>query len=240
VLIKSNFFPSGAALEEIIRTSFFLHLGTFFAALVYFRKEVANLLRSVVTYRHARAEEKSLLKFLCISTLVSGTVGLILLYFIGEIDARVDLQSHFLNILVGILLLVTAGFQLKTPSKGLKNAKDLTTKDGLILGVVQGFSALPGISRSGLTVSALLLRNYDKEAALRLSFLMSLPIVLGANIILNTESMFSFSALSAVSIIFAFIFGIITIDLLLKLARRINFGVFVLFFGLLTILSAFV
>jgi undecaprenyl pyrophosphate phosphatase UppP len=49
--------------------------------------------------------------------------------------------------------------------------------------------------------------------------------------------MFSFNTMSALSILSAFLFGIITIDLLLKLARRINFGVFVLFFGILTLLS---
>jgi undecaprenyl-diphosphatase len=237
VLIKSNFFVSGAGLEEIIRQSFFLHLGTFFAALLYFRKEVVNLLRSLMRYSHAKAEDKSLLRFLFVSTFVSGLVGLVLLHFIGEIGVHVDLQSQFVTIFVGLLLLITGIVQLKAPSQGLKNVKNLTTKDSLILGIVQGFSALPGFSRSGLTVSALLLRNYDKEAALRLSFLMSLPIVLGANIILNAENMFSFNTMSALSILSAFLFGIITIDLLLKLARRINFGVFVLFFGILTLLS---
>lgn len=237
VLVKSNFFPSDAGLEEIIRQSFFLHLGTFFAALLYFRKEVVALVRSALKYGQAGVEEKSLLHFLLTSTVVSGLIGLVLLHFIGEIDASVDLQSQFVNVFVGLLLLITGIIQLKAPSRGLKNIKDLTTKDGFILGIVQGFSALPGFSRSGLTVSALLLRSFDKETALRLSFLMSLPIVLGANLLLNTESMLSFSAVSALSLFSAFIFGIITIDLLLKLARKINFGVFVIFFGILTLLS---
>ena len=239
VLVKSNFFPSDAGLEELIRQSFFLHLGTFFAALLYFRKEVVRIVYSFFNYRKAKTEDQMLIQFLLLSTLISGLLGMILLYLIGEIDALIDMRSQLINLFVGLLLLITAFIQLRAPTRGQKNFSDLTLKDGWILGIAQGLSALPGFSRSGLTVSMLLLRNYDKEAALRLSFLMSLPIVLGANIILNAEQMISLNGASLIGIASSFVFGIITIGLLIKLARNINFGLFVLFFGLLTIVSAF-
>lgn len=239
VLVKSNFFPSEAGLEELIRQSFFLHLGTFFAALLYFRKEVIRIVRSLFSYKSASVEDQKLIQFLFTTTLISGLLGLVLLYFVGELDARIDMRSQLVNLFVGALLLITAFLQLRAPTRGHKNMSNLTLKDGGILGITQGLSALPGFSRSGLTVSALLLRNYDKEAALRLSFLMSLPIVLGANIILNAKEMLALSASSLIGVGASFIFGIITIGLLIRLARNINFGLFVLFFGLLTILSVF-
>ncbi|MEX0933528.1 MAG: undecaprenyl-diphosphate phosphatase [Candidatus Paceibacterota bacterium] len=239
VLVKSNFFSSDVGLEELIRQSFFLHLGTFFAALLYFRKEVIRIIHSLFTYQKAKVEDQKLIQFLLVSTLISGVLGMLLLHFIGEIDSHIDMRSQLINLFVGALLLITAFMQLRAPARGHKNVSNLTLKDAGILGLTQGLSALPGFSRSGLTVSMLLLRNYDKEAALRLSFLMSLPVVLGANIILNAEEMLLISGSSLVGILSSFIFGIITIGLLIKLARNINFGLFVLFFGFLTILSAF-
>jgi len=98
---------------------------------------------------------------------------------------------------------------------------------------------LPGLCRSGFTVSALLLRLFDVQDALKLSFFMSLPIVLAGNIILNFNDLI-FSNELIWGLIFSFIFGLLTIDLLLKIAKRINFGYFVLIFGLLLLGSVFV
>jgi len=114
--------------------------------------------------------------------------------------------------------------------------KNLTWTDGIILGIAQGFAALPGLSRSGLTVSALLLRKFDNALSLRLSFLMSLPIVLAGNILLNFNEL-TWSKGTFWSLLFSFLFGLLTIHFLLKIAKKINFGLFVLFFGILTILS---
>jgi undecaprenyl-diphosphatase len=100
-------------------------------------------------------------------------------------------------------------------------------------------AALPGISRSGMTVSSLLLLDYEEEEALRLSFLLSLPIVLGANIVLNLDRLMV-SGSGFAGLMTAFLSGLLTIHLLLEVARNVNFGYFVLFFGLLTIGAAFI
>jgi undecaprenyl-diphosphatase len=104
---------------------------------------------------------------------------------------------------------------------------------------VQGFAALPGFSRSGLTISALLLRKFDETAALRLSFLMSLPIVLGGNVLLNLKDGFVLSAGAVFGLVFSFVFGIFTIHVLFRVARKINFAYFVLGFGVITLVAAF-
>jgi len=105
--------------------------------------------------------------------------------------------------------------------------------------VVQGFAALPGLSRSGLTVSTLLFRKVNEKDSLKLSFLLSLPIVLGGNILLNSEY-FNFSLDSLISLSASFLFGLLTIHYLLKLAKKINFGWFVFAFGALMIIASFI
>ncbi|TGH65482.1 undecaprenyl-diphosphate phosphatase, partial [Escherichia coli] len=92
--------------------------------------------------------------------------------------------------------------------------------DGIFLGLMQGLAALPGFSRSGFTITALLFRKFNDTTALKLSFLMSLPIILLGNIILNYDE-FKIS-IELVGLLTAFIVGIVSIHVLLALARKIN------------------
>jgi undecaprenyl-diphosphatase len=100
-------------------------------------------------------------------------------------------------------------------------------------------ATLPGLSRSGSTVSALLLLGFQKSLSLKLSFLLSMPIVLAGNILLNLNTI-NFSVDNLVALTASFAFGLLTINLLLKLAKKINFGLLVIIFGLLTISSLFI
>lgn len=104
------------------------------------------------------------------------------------------------------------------------------------MGFVQGLASLPGLSRSGITVSTLLLRKFDDTSALRLSFLMSLPVILMANIFLNL-SYFSITSATIYGLLSSFIFGYATIALMMKFSRKINWGYFVIIFALIMILS---
>ena len=238
-LIKTNFFGGGDFID-IARLALFLHLGTFLAALVYFRKEVAVLLRSLINYNKAGENTKKILNFLIVSTLISGVLGLFLLKVFESMEAMIIDSTRFITLMIGVLLLITAFLQFKAKKGELeKDSSKIEKKDGIKLGIVQGFAALPGLSRSGLTVSALLLRKFNEETALKLSFLMSLPIVLGGNIILNLNN-FSFNSSMLVGLVFSFVFGLITIDILLKFARKVNFTIFILMFAILTIFSVFI
>ncbi len=89
------------------------------------------------------------------------------------------------NIAVSIALLVTGCmlFFSDRLSRGHKNAKNATVVDALVVGVAQAIGTIPGISRSGITISAGMMRGLDRKFAVRFSFLMSLPAVLGANIL---------------------------------------------------------
>jgi len=238
VLITENFLKDGITKEIAVKQALFLHLGTFLAALVYFRKDVLSLIKTMFNYKSANTETQKIFKFLFISFLISGFLGFALLKIFINLEEQLSLSAKAITLVIGLLLLITAYLQIKSSKQGYKKPNDLKNTDSILLGLMQGLAVLPGLSRSGLTVSALLLRKFDDQDALRLSFLMSLPIVLAGNIILNFNNLI-FSAELILGLIFSFIFGLLTIDMLLKIAKRINFGYFVLIFGLLVIGSIY-
>ena len=239
VLIEKNFFNSQLGLEDIIRKALFLHLGTFLAALIYFRKDVLNLIKALFNYKSVDSETQKVFKFIVITSLIGGFFGFILMKVFTGLEDQLGLSTKIITLVVGLLLLITGGLQIR--AKNIKNSqiKRIENKDSILLGFVQALAALPGLSRSGLTVSALLLRRFDGASALKLSFLMSMPMVLGGNLILNLKE-FTFSLEMFLGLIFSFVFGLLTIGLLLKIARKINFGWFVLIFGIVIIALMFV
>ena len=238
VLIKTMIFQSQSPLEEMISEALFLHLGSVLAAIIYFRDDIARIFASLKNFSNRDDPIRPLLIFLVITTLISGIFGLFLLkIFITYIDQWPN-SARIITICVGICLIITGILQLLKKTLGTRITKNLNIMDGILLGFVQGCAALPGLSRSGLTISALLFRKYGATQAIRLSFLMSIPIVLGGNIILNLGGG-NFQAEHIVGLGFSFIFSLLTINILLKIARKINFGSFVLAVGILVILSAF-
>ena len=114
----------------------------------------------------------------------------------------------------------------------------VSLKDALLCGILQGVAVLPGLSRSGLTVAVLLARRLDRRESLTLSFLMSIPAGLGAagfaysrdNVLMGMEGI--------VASIVAFLVGLFSIRVLLRLAERVNLGPFVLAVGALMIAGA--
>lgn len=239
-LAKLNFFNNGESISEIAKIALFLHLGTFFSALLYFRKDVLKLIKELFDYKNLEKENKTILNFFIVSALFSGVLGYSLLFIVDKIGEGVDDFMKYIILLVGLLLLFTAWLQFKANGKKcIKQEKDLKINDGFMLGLVQAFSALPGLSRSGLTVASLMIMKFKVEVAIRISFLMSLPIVLGGNIILNFNKL-AFSLNNCVGFLVSFIFGLLTIEILLRVSRNINFGWFVFAFGVLTIISVFI
>ena len=234
-----NFFGM-TNLSIILQQSLFLHLGTFFAALIYFRKDVAHLVVSAFKYRKAEVSTKKILSFLFISTLITGIMGILILKFLEA--SQFELSGKIITLGIGLFLLITSFILFITRSRdGKKTPDKITIWDSSLLGFMQGVSLLPGLSRSGLTISTLLLRKFNNKSALKLSFLMSLPVVLLANIFWNIPNMASaFSAYSLVGVLAAFVFGLLTIHGLMKLAEKINFAWFMLIFAILMLVSVLV
>jgi len=146
---------------NVVAVSVILHLGTCLALLVFFFKDILKLFWDM----------KSLF-FVAVVTLITGAIGLGGKDFFEGLFSSVR-SVQLALIVTGLILILTKRFE---------NAKraDLNIKDALILGLTQGLAIIPGISRSGITISTLLFRKIDRDTAFKFSFLASIPAILGA------------------------------------------------------------
>lgn len=201
-----------------IEIALFLHLGTLFAVLIYFRED---------WQRVALFKDMRLLRFLVIATLISLIIGFPLYQVIKD-----TITGNILLLMTGFGLLLTAYFQ---KSRRLANLS--FEKLAVITGVLQGLSVIPGFSRSGSTIFGLSLGNLSPAEILKTSYMMSLPVVLASSIYLFWQNP-SFILDSWPALLTSFLFGILTLRFLIKLALRINFFSFALIFALLCFLGA--
>jgi undecaprenyl-diphosphatase len=237
-LLMINVF--GKTLAEALPISIWLHTGTLLSATIYFRKDIMEILKDIPQYLEnlasGKREDQPIINFLIISTLLTGLVGLPLIIFA---TGMTEISGKIATALIGLLLIFTGLLQISASKR--ETRKELPSfGDSLFTGVAQGFAALPGISRSGITVSSLLLRNFNATQALRLSFLMSIPAVLAADVGIAAMGILTIDMNSLLALLFAFIFGILTIDIFIKIAERFDFARFCIVLGLLSLLAYFV
>lgn len=235
VLIKNNFFPDGSGFSEMISFAIFLHLGTLLSVLVYYRAKIWDLVQSTIQYSSASNGRKRKLRFIFWATAVSGILGIVLLKFVGNNENFFNNPTS-INMFVAGFLVLTAILLYIGETKKTEHSQELTTKRSIITGIFQGLAAIPGVSRSGSTVAGMALLGISKERALELSFILSVPIVFLANIVLNFDTITSLTVNHVVALITAFIFGLITIELLLRLVRRVRFSYLVGVFAIILIL----
>ncbi len=214
-----------------------LHFGTLLAALVYFRKDVFTLINSCLRYTKLKKQERQIINFLFISTFITGVIGIIFLKLFFNSNSFLIFSGVGLTFFIGFLLLITGIMQINVKDVSLRSFEDLNLKDSILLGVGQGLSVFPGISRSGTTVSLFLLRKLNKSDALKLSFLMSIPVVFFGNILLNFSDLLIINLYSFFSIFSSFVFGILTIHYFIKISKKVNFGYFLIIFSILVLLS---
>ena len=166
-----------------------LHLGTLIAIFVYYWRHIVNLVKAFLRLvtglfskkkKGARKGRKDpgarMILMLIVATLP--------LFVILPIKDKVEsLYSN--TIFVGCALIVTGCilFFSDRMAKGKKTVRSATLLDALLVGVGQAVAVVPGLSRSGTTISAGMLRGFSRKFAVRFSFLLSIPAVLGANII---------------------------------------------------------
>ena len=211
-----------------VHYALWLHMGTAASALIAFRRTALRLAQDVVG---SPRKQPNLLRYLAASTLASALVGLPLLWILKSLPPGVGAAGMGA---VGLLMLITGGVQLRRPSHNKTRAKgieDVSTADALIAGVAQGAALLPGLSRSGLTVAALIARRVDRKEALRLSFLMSIPVSLAAGIYAGISGGLFTDGSALLAIGIAALVGLLTIKALLRLAERVNFAAFALILG---------
>lgn len=185
----------------------FLHLGTLLAVLIFFRKLIFKM-----TLKY--------LLFLLLATIPAALVG----YFL-----RSPLETLFTNVkLVGLALMITGVLNLLTDEIKIQTQK-LSFKNAFITGIFQAIAIIPGISRSGSTIFAATAQGIKREKAAEFSFLLSVPAVIGANILEATRyNIFSINNLPLylIGFVFAFFSGILAIYLVFKFLNTRRFKIF--------------
>jgi len=225
---------SGLEPADATRLALFLHAGTAVAAVAYYRDEVTEILRSVgALSRRPFASETADLSFILIATAATGLTGLPAYL---ALDAAVsELEGGLFLAFVGGLLVVTGLVQRFAAALSLGSRTRPDWLDAVFVGALQGVAILPGVSRSGTTISALLLRGHEGESSLRLSFLLSIPAALAANaLVLVDTGLPSLSPLEAVvALAVSAVVGYLTVDALVRLVREVPFWIVCTAFGAL-------
>jgi len=251
-IIISSTFLFGLTFDEAYALGLFLEAGTFIAALYYFRREAWNVLRSLVG--KGDAEGRLLLKFLVVVTFFTAIVGVVIYVTVSETvtGAVLGVPMILLGcVLIGDGIVISIAKGRFIPTKGLK---DLSLKELVAIGIVQGVAALPGVSRSGVTVSAMLLLGINPKDSFKLSFLALIPASIGAagvTIVLSRVQVSDAITTIGVPVILLAILvsvaiGIAFIRFLLNVAgsRRIalltlSLGVLAVFSGVVSLISGF-
>jgi undecaprenyl-diphosphatase len=233
---------------QALNASIFLHTGTMIAAFVYFRDEYLEIIEyclnklrrpeEVLENPGSLMEEKNgrLTLFLVFSTAFTGLIGG-LIYFTG-IKAAVQNPQIF-YVLMSAALFMTGLLRLYSNSDSRKYSS-VGLKDAVSVGILQGFSIIPGVSRSGTTAFGFLFRGFDGRSAFHLSFLMSVPAVAAGSIGLELFTEFSFQPVYLVSAAVAGLIGYLTIDTVLELADRTEISWICFLLGILALIPVLI
>ncbi len=223
-----------------------LHMGTLVSVCIVYRKDIADIIRALAglfrkTDRQSGEKAKSRPAARLIVLLIVATLPLF-----AAVLLKSYVEKLFENtIFVGMALIVTGLllFASDRATRGQKNEKNATMTNALFVGIMQAFAIVPGLSRSGSTITAGLFQGFDREFAVKFSFLMSIPAILGANV-LSLFDAFSEGVNTSLLPIYlagvaaAAISGYFAIKLVRYIAKKDRFGGFAYYcwaVGILTI-----
>lgn len=194
-----------------------LHVGTMVAVLIYFRRDIGLMLISPLQQGQDARTYRKMLGLIVLASVPTALIGL------GFKDA---FEGMYEDVRLVALMLLATGALLVLSERfrraGRKEAQ-LTVSDALVVGVVQGLAIIPGISRSGSTISTLLLKGVDGETAARFSFLLALPAVFGAALLSLRDLQqvpVSEIPMYLVGAAAAFFVGLLSIHWLMAVVRR--------------------
>nr|WP_297919553.1 undecaprenyl-diphosphate phosphatase [uncultured Allomuricauda sp.] len=218
--------------EESLLFTVILHFATALSTIIVFRKDVIEIFKGLFQFQWN--EETQFALKIIVSMIPAALVGFFLedfleVFFDGAI------------IIVGIMLIITA-ILLYLADMAKTTTKGVTYSSALIIGVAQAIAILPGISRSGATISAAVLLGVDKSKSARFSFLMVVPLILGkmAKDLLSGDIHFEGNQTVAITagFIAAFLAGLAACTWMIKLVRQSKltyFAIYCLVVGLLAV-----
>ena len=194
-----------------------LHLGSLIAIIIYFRNDLFNFIKN-----------KNFLIKILIGTTPIIPIGYIV-YQTGMINHLRNLEIiGWMSLVFGVLLYIS------DKSKILKSIdKDFDNKSAIIIGLFQVFSLIPGVSRSGVTITSGRLLGFNRFDSAKISFFLSIPTlavasILGIYNIYKVESP-ELNFLAIIAVIFSFIFSYITIALFMKFIKKFTLNIFIVY-----------
>lgn len=217
-----NITDSGLAFDIAV------HMGTLAAVLVVYFKDLKEILASLFLYMGGSRSTETDASLVMAGCILAGSVPTAL---IGLMLKQLEDVLFTSSVLVGLMLMVTGS--LLWVSKRFYRQDDaggkLTLKRALMIGIVQGFAVIPGISRSGSTIAAGMFAGLDRSTAARFSFLLSIPAIAGALVLSIKDALETgilFDPATLYGTIVAFVVGLAALKLLLKLVHRGRFHLF--------------
>jgi len=233
IRILGEFLPSaqdpGATFTAIMQ------IGTEIAVLIFFRNDIVRIVRAAINYplRRKTSAESDYESKLAIM-IVIGSLPIFIAGFLAQDYIRNNFRSLWLIASTLIVFGLILGIADHRGRKD-RNLEDLTVRHGLAYGVAQSLALIPGVSRSGATIAMGRLLGYRREAALRYSFLLAIPAVLGSGayellqaIQEPTSTVFSLGE-TFVATVVAFITGYAVIAWLMKFVQTKSFMPFVIY-----------
>ncbi len=203
--------------EESLTFDVVVHAGTALSTIVVFRKDIGRILAGMLEFRWNK--ETKFAFYILISMIPAAFIGLV---FEDQIAALFDGQL----LLVGAMLTLT-GILLFLADRARETSKSVHGLDAIVIGLAQAIAILPGVSRSGATISTSVLLGVDREKAARFSFLMVLPIILGKTL-LDTKDIIAGQAMGIevdvtsllLGLVAAFVSGVFACNWMISLVRR--------------------
>ena len=150
-----------------------LHLGTLVGAIAYFRLDIVRYLRAAFTPSGRGSEDRRLAWLIVVSSIPAALTGAL---FADVIERK----TGFIWLIATMLIVFGLLLAWADRRRGSRPLDQITTRDALLMGAAQALALQPGVSRSGVTMTAGRFSGMDRDAAVRFSFLMSLPIIAGA------------------------------------------------------------
>lgn len=193
-----------------------LHIGSFIAVIFFFYKDIANFYSN---------------RILFFNVLIASIPVMITGFFLVETNLIEKMRNietiAWTTIIFGILLYLSDKFKLE------KSINKLNLNSAIFIGILQIFSLIPGVSRSGIAITAARLLKFRRVDAAKISFLLSIPIlgavsIFGVKNIIFSQSYY-FTKTNLIAILLAFIFSYITIKYFLKFIKRFNLSFFVIY-----------
>lgn len=244
LVLTSNFYKVFKGIEIVSESNqeifldIMLHLGTLIAVLIFFRKEIWEIIKAL---KSGNKEDKNFKTgmFIILGTVVSVLVAFPLKDVASALVFKPSIVGGLL-IFTGSLLLFSENYAKKNPEK-----KRINLKNSILIAIAQGLAALPGFSRSGLTIATGLLSGVGRAEAAKYSFLLSIPIILGASMLYPLITLdikevvtYNWTAIIIGSIVSG-ISGYLCIKYFLKFVSRFSlsiFGYYCLMMGIFTVL----